>query len=133
MSASNYLEDRVLNHVLRVTSFSQPAGLWLALFTGTAGENLESNIITNEVSGGSYARRSITFAAAVNGVSANSASIEFPVATAAWGTITHVAILDSSSLGSGNVLFWGALGTPKTIGNTDLFQIGATHLTVTLN
>ena len=114
-AASNYLENKVLDHVLRVTSYTQPSGLWLALFTANTGDALESGTLTYEVStsGTAYAREAVTFAAASSGSSATNATVTFDAATANWGTVTHVAVMDAAT--SGNVLFWGAVTTAKTI------------------
>ena len=137
-AASNYLEGKVLDHVLRVASYTQPSGLWLALFTNTstnAATNLEAGTLTDEIStgGGSlYARQTATFAAASGGTSATSATITFPAAGANWGTITHVAVMDGATAGAGNVLFWGAVTTAKTIETGDTFQVTAGNLTIAL-
>jgi hypothetical protein len=134
-NASNYLEGKVLDHVLRVASFTQPSGLWLALFNNTSGNaaaNLEAGTLTDETStsGTAYARKAVTFAAASSGTSATSATVTFDAATANWGTITHVAIMDAAT--SGNVLFWGAVTTAKTIETGDTFQVTSGNLTVSL-
>ncbi|MGI9502354.1 MAG: phage tail fiber protein, partial [Geminicoccaceae bacterium] len=53
--------------------------------------------------------------------------IQFNQATAAWGDITHVAIVDSSTVGGGNILFTAQLsGGAVTIDANDrlAFQIG---------
>jgi hypothetical protein len=136
-AASNYLEGKVLDHVLRVASFTQPSGLYLALFTNTSGSaasNLESGTLTDEVStsGSAYSRQSITFAAASGGSSASSGTVTFSAATANWGTITHVAIMDGGTAGAGNVLFYGAVTTSKTIETGDTFQVSSGNLTVSL-
>lgn len=132
-AASNYLENKVLDHVLRVASYTQPSGLWLALFTnssGNAATNLEAGTLTDEVSGGSYGRKTVAFAAASSGTSATNATVTFDAASGNWGTITHVAIMDAAT--SGNVLFWGAVTTPKTIETGDTFQVSSGNLTVSL-
>ncbi len=136
-AASNYLENKVLDHVLRVASFTQPSGLWLALFNNTSGSaatNLEAGTLTDETSTSStaYARQAVTFAAASSGSAATSATVTFPAATANWGTITHVAIMDGGTAGAGNVLFWGAVTTSKTIETGDTFQVSSGNLTVSL-
>ncbi len=136
-AASNYLENKVLDHVLRVASFTQPSGLWLALFNNTSGSaatNLEAGTLTDETStsGTAYARQAVTFAAASSGSAATSATVTFPAATANWGTITHVAIMDGGTAGAGNVLFWGAVITSKTIETGDTFQVSSGNLTVSL-
>lgn len=132
-AASDYLENKVLDHVLTATSYTAPTTRYLALFTNTSGNadvNLEAGTLTDEISGGSYARQVITFNAAVNGSSTSSATVTFPAATANWGTVTHVAVMDAAT--SGNVLFWGAVTTPKTIETGDTFQVSSGNLTITL-
>ena len=132
-AASNYLENKVLDHVLKNTAYTQPANLYLALFTNTSGSaatNLEAGTLTDEVSGGSYARKTVAFAAASAGSAATNATVTFDAATANWGTVTHVAVMDA--LTSGNVLFWGAVTTPKTIETGDTFQVSSGNLTISL-
>lgn len=132
-AASNYLENKVLDHVLKNTAYTQPANLYLALFTNTSGSaatNLEAGTLTDEVSGGSYARKTVAFAAASGGSAATNATVTFDAATANWGTVTHVAVMDAAT--SGNVLFWGAVTTPKTIETGDTFQVSSGNLTISL-
>ena len=136
-AASNYLENKVLDHVLTATSYTAPGTRYLALFTNTSGSaatNLEAGTLTDEVttSSSAYARQAVTFAAAASGTSATNATVTFPAATANWGTITHVAVMDGGTAGSGNVLFWGAVTTAKTIETGDTFQVSSGNLTVSL-
>lgn len=143
-ASSNYLEVEVLDHVLGkgTRDFTSPANLYVALFNNTSGNaatNLEAGTLTDEVStsGTAYARKAVTFAAATNvsGTSsaATSTTATFDTATASWGTVTHVAIMDSGSAGAGNVLFWGALTVSKTVDTGDTFQISSGNLTVSLS
>jgi len=136
-AASNYLEQKILDHVLRYASapYTAPTTLYIGLFKNTSGNaatNLEAGTLTDEVSGGSYARKTVTFGAAnsTTGVIATNATVTFDEASATWGTITHVAIMDA--LTSGNVLFWGAVTTSKLIEAGDTFQITSGSLTITL-
>lgn len=132
-AASNYLENKVLDHVLTATSYTAPGARYLALFNNTSGNaaaNLEAGTLTDEVSGGSYARKAVTFAAASGGTSATNATVTFDAATASWGSITHVAVMDAST--GGNVLFWGAVTTSKNIDQGDTFQVTAGNLTISL-
>lgn len=136
-AASNYLENKVLDHVLRNTAYTQPSGLYLALFNNTSGSaaaNLEAGTLTDETStsGTAYSRKAVTFAAASGGTAATSATVTFDAATASWGTITHVAVMDGSTAGAGNVLFWGAVTTSKTIDTGDTFQVTSGNLTISL-
>ena len=134
-AASNYLENKVLDHVLTATGYTAPAARYLALFTNTSGSaaaNLEAGTLTDEIStsGTAYAREEVTFAAASGGSSATNATVTFDTATANWGTITHVAVMDAET--SGNVLFYGAVTTSKTIETGDTFQVSSGNLTVAL-
>jgi hypothetical protein len=127
-AASDYLEDAVLDHVLGNTTYTPAGTLYLGLWT--ADDGLESGTVTSEVSGGSYVRQTITFDAAASGSADSAATVTFPAATANWGTITHVAIMDQST--GGNVLFHGAVTTSKTIESGDTFQVSAGNLTISL-
>ena len=129
-AASNYLENALLNHTLTATGYTQPTTRYLALFTADTG--LENNTPSAEVSasGTAYARKTVTFGAASGGTSATNATVTFDTATASWGTITHIAVMDA--LTGGNVLFYGALTTPKTIDTADIMQVASGNLTVSL-
>ncbi len=142
-AASNYLEAKLLDHALRygTAPYTGATTIYLALFTNTSGSaatNIESGTLTDEVStsGTGYARKAVTFAAAstVGGTTtcATNATVTFDAATASWGTITHVAIMDNDTEGSGNVLFYGAVTTSKQIDTGDTFQVTSGNLTVAL-
>jgi hypothetical protein len=124
---SNYLENALINAVLRNTSYTSPTTTYLALYTS---DPTDADTGT-EISGGSYARQAITFGAPSNGTSTNSAAVEFPQATADWGIISHVAIRDAVT--SGNLLFHTALDASKTINNGDVFKITTGNLSVQLS
>ena len=130
-AASNYLENKILDHVLTASAYTQPSR-YLALFTADPGE---AGSFTNEVttSSSAYARKLVTFAAASSGSSATNATVTFDAATASWGTITHVAVVDGATAGAGNVLFYGAVTTSKTIDSGDTFQVTSGNLTVSLD
>ena len=123
---SNYLENALVNATLRNTAYTSPSAVYLALYTSDP-TDADSG---TECSGTSYARQSITFGAPSNGVSTNSAVIEFPQAGGSWGTITHVGIRDAST--SGNLLYHTALDASKTIATGDVFRVAIGSLSVTL-
>jgi hypothetical protein len=123
---SNYLENALINVTLRNTAYTTPTTVYLALYT-TDPTDADTG---TEVTGGSYARQSITFGAPSNGASTNSAAIEFPQCTLSWGTITHVGIRDA--LTTGNLLYHTPLDTSKAISTGDIFKIATGSLSVTL-
>ena len=123
---SNFLEDALINAVLRNTTYTSPATVYVSLYTSDP-TDADSG---TEVSGGSYARTAVTMGAPSNGVSTNSADVTFPTATASWGTVTHIGIHDAST--AGNLLFHTPLDTSKTIDSGDIFKITSGNLSVTL-
>ena len=123
---SNYLENALINAVLRNTSYTSPATVYVSLYT-TDPTDADSG---TEVSGGSYARTAVTMGAPSNGVSTNSADVTFPTCTVSWGTVSHIGIHDAST--SGNLLFHTPLDTAKTIDSGDIFKIETGNLSVTL-
>jgi hypothetical protein len=123
---SNYLENALINATLRNTSYTSPTTTYLALYTS---DPTDADTGT-EVTGGSYARQAITFSSPSNGVTSNSSAVEFPTATASWGTVTYVGIRDAVT--SGNLLYHTALDASKAIDTGDIFRISSGNLTVTL-
>jgi len=123
---SNYLENALINAVLRSTTYTSPATVYVSLWTSDPTDAGSGN----EVSGGSYARTSVTFGSPSNGVTSNDADVSFPQATASWGTVGWIGLNDAST--SGNLLFHTALDTSKTIDSGDIFKIATGSLTVTL-
>jgi hypothetical protein len=136
-AASDYLENKLLDHVLRYSTapYTAPSTVYLALFTSI--NYLEANNIASasEISGTgtAYARQAITFGnAATNGSITNTAAITFPTATADWGIVTTVAVMDGGTRAQGNVLFYGNLTISKNVTVGDTFTINTNNLTVTL-
>jgi hypothetical protein len=123
---SNYLENALINATLRNTSYTSPATVYVGLYTS---DPTDADTGT-EVTGGSYARQAVTFGAPSDGVSTNTAAIEFPQATGTWGTVGWIGIEDAST--GGNLLYHTALDASKTIATGDIFKIAIGSLSVTL-
>jgi hypothetical protein len=129
-NATNYLELKVLDHVLSegVRSYTPSTSLHLALLTAVA--DGEAGTVT-EVTGNNYARVAITFNAASSGSVTNNGDITFPTASGgAFGTITHVGIYDAST--SGNLLIFASLAASKTVSDGDTFVIQNNNLQVNM-
>lgn len=126
MSFSNSFETTTLNWAFTTNSVTRPTAWYIALFTSDPGEASSGT----EVSGGGYARQSVTFT--VSGDTAtNSAAVEFPEATASYGTVTHIAVMDAST--AGNQIAYAALSASKAIDTGDILRIPAGDLDITLN
>lgn len=125
---SDYLENKVLDHVLGNTAYTAPATTYLGLWTVTLSDT-STGSTEGEVSGGSYARASVTnnttnWPNASAGSKNNGADITFTTATGSWGTITYAAICDAST--AGNILYWFDLTASKTVASGDTVKFSAT-------
>lgn len=120
-SKSDYLENKLLDHVLRNVAYVAPATVYAALYTVAPTDAGGGT----EVSGGAYVRKAVTFGAAAGGQASNSALVDFGTASANWGNVVAVGILDAAA--AGNLLYWGALTAAKTIslGDGATFPIGS--------
>jgi hypothetical protein len=126
MSFSNYLETEILDHVFAGNAYTAPATIYVGLFTSNPDEDGSGT----EVSGGAYARQTAAFSVTGN-TATTTGAIEFPTATASWGTVSHVGIYDAST--AGNLMAYAALTTSKAIDTGDVFRIPAGDLDITLD
>lgn len=126
---SDYLENKLVDALMRGQTYTMPTTTYVALAT-TSGSDTACG---TEVSGGSYARVAVTSSLAnwagtqsagstaassgTGGTISNNGTITFPAPTASWGSVTEVCVFDAST--SGNLLWRTALTTPKTINNGD--------------
>jgi len=125
---TDFLENELLDHTLKVGSaYGQPSYCKLALFTA---DPTDTGNVAAEVSGGAYARVNVVFTAASGGSTSNDADVTFPQATADWGTVTHIAIMDATT--GGNMLWHGALTASKTVASGDTFKIPTGDLDISL-
>lgn len=125
---TDYLENKLADHLFRTTTYSQPAAIYVRLLTS----NCTDSSAGTEVTGGSYARVQLNpgnanwkgthgstsgVSSGTNGTISNASAITFPSPTANWSVVTGFALNDAST--SGNDLFCAALTVSKTINNGD--------------
>lgn len=140
--ASDYLENKIIDHLFRTATFAKPAAIYLALLTA-APSDLGGG---TEVAGNSYARVNLPpldtnwkatqggtsgASSGTGGVTSNAVAVVFPTPSGNWGTITHYGIFDAAT--GGNLLIWDALTTPRTVNTGDpgpSFAIDALTITV---
>jgi len=139
-SFSVFLAEEILDHVFRGNSYTRGYPMYVGLFTADTG--LDANTIGSaaEVAAGDYVRFTVdgttySFTAPTGTPRTISNNIEWAwsQATNNWGDITHTAILDSATLGAGNILAWGGLTvSPKTVNNGDTARFLAGEFDVSL-
>lgn len=131
MAVSNFLATALLNQVFRNSAYTRPATVYVTLYTS----NPTAADTGTEVSGGAYARQSVTFGvpAVVGGKQTikNTSDITFPTATADWVNITHIGIRDA--LTGGNLLYYGPFDNPRSILNGDVIKLLTGSLAANLN
>lgn len=126
---SDYLENKLIDFLLRGQAFAAPATTYVALLTAAPSDAGGGT----EVTGGAYARVAITSSLAnwagtqaaastvassgSSGTTSNNAALTFPAPTANWGVVTHFGVYDAAT--GGNLLFWSALTSSKTINSGD--------------
>ena len=128
MSFSNSTETLVLNWLLTSGSATRPTAWYLALFTSNPDEDASGTEVSTV--GTAYARQTAAFTVSGNTAS-NSAAIEFPTATASYGTVSHVGVYDAST--GGNLSAYAALSTSKVIDTGDVLRVNLGDLDITLD
>lgn len=120
MGAVESLRNSVLNKILNATNFTTQA-THLSLHTADPGTTGAS-----EVTGGSYARQAITFAAAAAGVSASNVVCTFAVMPAV--TVTHVGLWTADV--AGTYLWRGVMSVSKALDAGDTLEFASGAITV---
>lgn len=136
---TDFLENKLIDFLFRgqalgitgatAAAGTGPATLHVGLLTAAPSDSAAGT----EVAGGAYARVAVTSSLAnwagtqaaastvassgTTGTTSNNAALTFPVPTANWGSVTHMAIYDAAT--AGNMLIYSALTTPKTVNNGD--------------
>jgi len=124
MSAmSDFLENKILDHITGTTAYTKPAAVYLGLSTG---DFTDTGTGSAELTGNNYSRVAVAFDASANGATQNTSSIDFPAATGNQGTISHWALFDAAT--GGNALITGAFSSSKTIETNDVLRIAAGDL-----
>ena len=124
-AASNYLENKLIDHALGTTTFTKPAAVYIALYTALPSDATAGT----EVTGGSYVRKVATFNAASSGAATNSANVDFT--SMPTTTVVGVGVLDA--LSSGNLLFWSSLPSPVSVTSGDTVRIASGSISISLD
>lgn len=126
-----YAEKAALDWMLGGATPTRPANWGVALALGAP-----TSVSGSEISTGSgYARQTCTFGAAASpaGSASNANAMTFGPFSSAQ-SITGLVVYDTMlSLNSGNMLWYGTLTTPRTVGPGDSLVIAAGALTITLS
>jgi hypothetical protein len=122
---TNTAENRCLDFVNGLATTAPTTPLKVALVTVNGSDTAAGT----EVTGGGYARPTLTVAAAVNGATSNSADLAFTNMPAC--TVVGVEIWDSA--GTPVRLWYGALSASRTVNAGDDFRLVAGSLSLSLS
>jgi hypothetical protein len=127
---SNYLEDQITAWIAGTTFATAPTETFVQLYngdptdTGSSGTALYSRVSVASGTG------SWTRGTGGNGTITNASAFTITSSATATASATHVAVWDASA--SGNLLFFGALSTAKTVASGDEVKFNASALTLTV-
>lgn len=114
-AATDYLEQKIGDHLFRSATFAKPTQLHIALFT-TLPDDAGANGV--EVAGNNYARVRLdpgdsNWSRSTDGSNRywNVQPVEFPLQSASWGTVVGYGIFDQS----GNLMICAVLDTPRLV------------------
>ena len=125
---SDWLEKALLDHTFNVSAFTASTLFYMALFSGTPGEDGLNNEIAGSGTYGGYVRREVKFANAATlgiGQIVSSSACEFVAATDNWGPVTHAGIFDSAITAAGNCMFKGSLLNARTVNTGETFRFAS--------
>ena len=109
------------------TSPGIPSKYYIGL--STTAPTLAGGNVSEPLTASGYARVELAnLSEPTGGVVTNSVAISFNESTASWGTITHFVIFDSATVGSGNLLMYGTLSTPRSVETATILTIKAGYL-----
>ncbi|MFJ3289976.1 hypothetical protein ACIPMW_32410 [Streptomyces sp. NPDC086669] len=122
---TNTAENRAVDWLMGTATTAPTTPLKVALVTANGSDTAAGT----EVAGGSYARKNLTVAAAVNGATSNSADLVWTGMPAA--TVVGVEVWDSA--GTPVRLWYGPLAASRTVASGDELRIPAGSLTFSVS
>jgi hypothetical protein len=136
-AASNYLENKLVENVLRGVNYVPPTAIFVALHTAAPGETGINEVSTAVFP--AYARQDAAkggavatgWTAAADGQCKNAQQLIYPVSNASGPvTVTHYSLWDAST--GGNYLLGAALSSNRTLNPGDVFVVDVQKLTVSV-
>lgn len=128
-SLTDYAELELLDHVCNA-AYSPVATVYLCLCTADPTDAATGASMNECANADGYARTAISFGTAASRQIDQDADTTFPSATGSWGTVSHWAICDTNTYGSGNVLAHGAFAVSKAVGDGDTPKVASGEIYV---
>lgn len=133
---SDFLEQQIIDHLLRTATFAKPSAIYIGLYTSDPADDDSGTEVSTVDTG--YAREEVVqldanwTAPGTGGLTDNVNAITFPTPTGAtnWGLVTHMTVHDAVT--AGNLLLHGVLAASKNVNQGDPapnFPIGDLDIT----
>jgi hypothetical protein len=137
-SATQYTQQHVLSHTLAYGAMTAPPAVYLGLALNASPP--DATTAGTPPSDPAYARQSAAFVlSATPNIAQNSATVAYPAATTAWGSVGYFEVFDAAT--AGNRLYWGPLVDPADgvtplprtvqVGDIVRFSAGTVQITAT--
>ncbi len=139
---SKYLANKAIDKFFRGQSYTFPASMWIAALTaaptheggGTevgGGVNYGRAELAGSLAAisGTQSAGSTTASSGTAGRISNNALIEFAAPSGSWGSIGWATLNDAST--AGNLLWWAALASTKTVGVDRPLKFAANTIGIT--
>jgi len=129
---SIYSENAWLNHVLKVSVWTPPTDIYLALHTADPTEDGSGAECANANNYSRTVCSSMFTTPAATRIISNDGLITCATASGTWGTVTSWGIWDSGTWGAGNLIAFGDFAVSKAVGNgqTPKVAIGEIDISV---
>lgn len=109
-----------------------PAEYYIGL--SSTAPNMDGTNVGEPSTSSGYARIKLDcLSEPTDGVVTNTLAINFDESTVSWGTITHFVIYDTGTAGSGNLLMYGELSTPRTVEAATIMTIKDGYLKLSVS
>jgi len=129
---TSYLEEKILNHILRGEVYTPPSTIYVGLVDSSATDiDLENGILTNEITGYTGSRKVISFnpASQDNGKGTTKNNSEINFNSMPKKEVAYAILCDSEA--GGNILYWLPADTIKTTNIDDIYRLKENDLTIT--
>lgn len=129
---TTYFLNAVAGNLFRTkTSPTLPAQFYIGL--SSTGPNAAGENVSEPTAATGYARVKLeSLSEPANGVVTNTAVINFNESTTNWGKITHFVIFDTADIGTGHLLMYGELSTPRNVEAATIMTIKSGYLSLSV-
>ena len=127
--ATDYLENKLVDHICGTTTYTKPTAIYVQLHTGTVPTSDIDGTLA--IAGNATRKATGTMGASSGGTATNSADMTWTTGEVdTTETYTHYTIWDAVT--AGNCLMWSKFDSDISVTSGDQFTISAGNLSVSV-